>query len=1214
MDKTLRIRDLFALDVTRDIPPVVYFHEQSPQKLADEVAEYIITGGYPDSDPRSQRVRSGIHEQFVHLLQAMARERDKPGGPELPASWISGFYGSGKSSFAKLLGLALDGVKLPDGKPLAEALLRRDDSPRRAELVTAWQELLRPIEPIAVVFDIGAVARDNEHIHSAVLRQVQARLGYCSKSHLVAQYELKLERDGRWEGFLAAAQKTLGRPWEQARDEELVDDHFSHVMHVLDPSRYREPTSWIDSHAGSALDTGSAVKEVTDAIAAMLDLRGVGKTLFIVVDEVSQYVHQDEARMLKLQTFVSHLGQKLKGQVWLLATGQQKLEDTSEAHNIGKLKDRFPPSLRVHLSTTNIRDVVHKRLLKKAPGKEAGLRQLFTQHRSDLKLYGYSCEQITEEDFLEVYPMLPGHVELLLRLTSSLRTRSTRVQGDDHAIRGLLQLLGELFREQKLADQPVGSLVTLDSIYEVQQSALDPDVQTTLARLFNHPEICGDVMAQRVAKAVSLLELIQEEVPTTADLIAKCIYDRLGRGNQVPAVTEALEKLRAANLLSYSEKQGYKIQSSAGQEWQRERDEFGVGSEQQSELILGKLGDLIGGVDRPRYKGRPFPFLAFYSDGKQSSDVRIKDPRDDANVQVDFRYLTSKDDRAPHLWVQRSDPAHENDLLRDRLIWVVGDAGRVHDLVRSLGRSRHMIRRYENRRESLPREKQRLLIEEQTRADDLEGKVQEAVAASFLDGTLYFRGRALRPQDLGTSFAAVLLAAAGRVLPELYPHFTEIAITETELNQLLEPTLSGPSTKFLDSGLGILSLDAGKYIPTCAGTQPSRILQFISERNRVTGASLVAHFGGPPYGYPVDVARACLAGLLRAGKVRIRPEQGPEITSIRDPGTKDLFRLDRALRRAEFFPPTEQEVGPRDRVAICTFFKKYMDLDLERENDAIADAVFQQFPGRRERLRELEALLDGIPSRPPLPPALQKLGRALEECRRSRQVAETVKEVKKHLDVLRDGMEQLGILRTELSPEVIRAVCAAEEVRRGHIAQLRHADKLGEVKAESQQVEEQLQAERPWREIHALKDALDRILAHYAAERRALLNHQSQLAEAARARVKTRDGFERLGDDQRHAVLRPLTAALCDTSPEALHPTLVELRDQFNHRLPEAEVQANELLDELIAKTTERKLVRVQHGLSGRELQSREQLQRLLAELEERIGAQLDTGARVRLV
>ena len=49
-------------------------------------------------------------------------------------------------------------------------------------------------------------------------------------------------------------------------------------------------------------------------------------------------------------------------------------------------------------------------------------------------------------------------------------------------------------------------------------------------------------------------------------------------------------------------------------------------------------------------------------------------------------------------------------------------------------------------------------------------------------------------------------------------------------------------------------------------------------------------------------------------------------------------------------------------------------------------------------------------------------------------------------------------------------------------------------------------------------------------------------------------------------------------------PTLVELRDQFNHRLPDAECHANDLLGELIAKTTERKVVRVQLGLSGPEL------------------------------
>ena len=150
----MKIRDLFVADVTRDIPPVVYFHEQSPAKLQAEVSEYIITGGYPEGDLRGRRVKSGIHEQFVHLLQGISHELNKKGGPELPASWISGFFGSGKSSFAKLLGLSLDGVVLPDGTPLWSALLTRDDSPRRQELVLAWDVLAKRVNPIAVVFDI----------------------------------------------------------------------------------------------------------------------------------------------------------------------------------------------------------------------------------------------------------------------------------------------------------------------------------------------------------------------------------------------------------------------------------------------------------------------------------------------------------------------------------------------------------------------------------------------------------------------------------------------------------------------------------------------------------------------------------------------------------------------------------------------------------------------------------------------------------------------------------------------------------------------------------------------------------------------------------------------------------------------------------------------------------------------------------------------------
>src|SRR5690606_30369420 len=197
-----RIRDLFVADVTRDIPPVVYFHEQSPNKLAVEVSEYIITGGYLDGHPGKKRVPEGIHEHYVALLGAISDELDRPEGPELPCCWISGFYGSGKSSFAKLLGFALDGAELPDGRSMADALLARDLSDRRQELADAWKRLRAKIDPIAVVFDVGSVARDGEHIHALAVRMVQQRLGYCSTDPIVADSELKLERDREWPRFL----------------------------------------------------------------------------------------------------------------------------------------------------------------------------------------------------------------------------------------------------------------------------------------------------------------------------------------------------------------------------------------------------------------------------------------------------------------------------------------------------------------------------------------------------------------------------------------------------------------------------------------------------------------------------------------------------------------------------------------------------------------------------------------------------------------------------------------------------------------------------------------------------------------------------------------------------------------------------------------------------------------------------------------------------
>ncbi len=1205
----MAIKDLFLNDVTRDIAPVVYLHEQTPEKVAAEVSEYIITGGWPESHPNYKRVPNGIHEQYVRLLTAINKELDKPGGPELPTSWISGFYGSGKSSFAKLLGLALDGLELPGGKSLADAWLRRDTSPKAAELEKAWRELRQKINPIAIVFDVGSIALDNEHVHSAAVRQLQRRLGYCRADHAVCEYELKLERDGLYDDFLDVAQQTLGRSWDEAKNENLADDYFSEVIAKLFPTRYEDPQSWLDSHGGKP-PVGKAPQNAADDIRDMLKFRSPGSHLFMVVDEVSQYVHENPDRQDRLRAFAQALGATLKGKAWLLALGQQKLDEDAGASTLIWARDRFPPHLRVDLAPTNIRDVVHKRLLQKNPAGEKELRQRFDKHRPELKLYAYGCSEISAEEFIETYPMLPGHIDLLLRVTSALRARSTRSQGDDQAIRGLLQLLGELFRAQKLADKDVGALVTLDLIYEIQHTALDSDTQSSMSRIMNECAAEPDDLKIRAAKVVSLLELIQETESTTAELVSQCLFDSLDRGNQVAEVTAALEWLLAHNLLGYSEKLGYKIQSTAGEEWERTKREIPVKREDISEQVQEALKYLIEDTDKPKYKERAFPIGGVYSDSGSKRDEKLVDPKDDASVQLDFRFLP-RDQIEESLWRERS----KESQLEDRLIWVCGDLSDIDDRVRQLVRCRSMIGKFSKKRGSLTQAKQMLLGQEEVRLDDLQSEVRKAVASAWRSGNFYFQGQSYPASDYNT-FSTALTKTATNILATLFPHFDAINITPAELAQLTESELNGPSVKFTDEHLGILELDSGRFVSSCTGVVPRRIQEHIENEDGISGVGLLQHFGRPPYGYRPEVVKACVAGLLRGSKIKIQSiDAGGEITAIRDAGVADLFSSDRIFKRSEIYPVGDDDVGYQARAKICRFMAEQLKVTIDREDHLIADEVAKLFPQQAIRLREVMGKLSSLPNFTTVPSELAKLQKAVETCLQDvRHTKPTVAAVKRNLDALRDGIQLLNVFEAELDDASVAAVRKLHDVRQYQLTQLRQiGDLVGDVADSAERLDTQLAAERPWREINSLRSDIDAVTDAYQAARRDLINSQEQDTEAARSSIKMRPDFSRLSADQSHSVLRILDHAADDTSVEAVAPVLSDLRDPFTLRLQRAEESANDKLDEILSSGNKPLVQKVSLNLHNREVKDEADVDALLAEIRVQLIEQLANGVRIRL-
>ena len=1209
----MNVNSLFERSVTRDIPPVVYFHEQRPTKLADEVSEYIITGGWPKGHPNATRVPQGIHEEYVRLLRAIANELDKPGGTELPASWISGFYGSGKSSFAKLLGLALDGATLPDGSPLSQALIARDRSPRAAELVQAWEALQAKIDGISVVFDIGGVARGTEQIHAAIVRRTQGRLGYATCHEAVAAYELALERDGLYPDFLAKAQEVLGVPWSEHKDTQLGANTFSQVMHALHPGAYDTPIAWYVAHCGGdarRMSAGEATRDLGD----MLNHRAPGKTLFIVIDEVSQYIHQDNDRMLKLQSFVSELGQRLKGRVWLLVTGQEKLDDAGGTV-LGKMKDRFPPSLRVHLAATNIRDVVHRRLLMKREDAHPTLRELYAKHRHDMALFAHGCEHLTEEEFVDLYPLLPGYINLLLLITSAMRARSNRAQGDDQAIRGLLQMLGELFRNG-FADRDVGALVCLEDIFEVQQSALDSDVQNTFSRLQSHCASLEDrdlaARALRAAKAVALLELIQEQIPTTAEMVAKALFHDVSVGSQVQPLREALEMLRRENLLGYSEKLGYKIQSTAGQEWEKSRREITVTRDDVNELVRGVLELAVGGIERPKMQGRPFPWAVWFFDGRAHTDAVLRKQTDAASVFAELHFVpTSEQDKAT--WVQES----SSKKREHRIVWVVGNPEAIDDLARQYGRSRKMVQRYDAQRASLPTNKLQLLSQEKTREEQLLMELRKGVVSAFLDGMIYLRGETIIPRQQGAAFADVLYSVGERFLPDVYPHFVATQLQPTELNQLLKEELTGLSPRFMEGELGLFSLEAGMYVPTCEGVVPKTLLAYVNENNGVAGQVLLDHFGSPPFGYATSVTRAVLAALLRAQRIRIQPDQGEVLTSVRDVGATDLFTKDGPLRKASILPAGDDVVGRRARAQICKLFEDAFKHNLERNNEVIANAVVNYFPGEMRKLDTVQSRYASMGTSTPLPPALKALKDALNDVvPKARYTEQAVLATKKHLDVLRDGFQQLAIAHAELTLEAAHEVHRLVTFEATVVRQLTEAHELdGDLRAHAEAIKGCLTAERPWRRLPDVAEAIASLTQAYKAARHAAITQQQEAADASRARVMGRDGYQRLLPDESHEVLRPITEACDDPSAEAVRPPLAQLTRTFPPRLRDAEEDAIDRLDNLLAKKNLGTVVKVSllPTLRHREVRTQADIDLLLAEIREALTEAIGPEHRVRI-
>src|SRR5947208_2281405 len=291
--------------------------------------------------------------------------------------------------------------------------------------------------------------------------------------------------------------------------------------------------SWVKAVKNKAdISPGKLAERAND----LMKRRRPGQSLMFVVDEVGQFVARDVQKMLDLQALVQSLGRVGRGKMWLAVTSQEKLGELvggldDKRVELARLMDRFP--LQVHLEPSDISEVTSRRVLSKNAAAQTALGKLFDEHRGRLMEHTrltaeIKLPELTRDGFIDLYPLLPYQIDLIIQVVSGLRTQGGASKHVGGANRTIIKLAQQLLINPavNLADEPLGQLVRLDQVYDLVEGNIGSEVRakiTAIAKEIEHP------LAQPVAKVICLLQYVKN-VHRTADNLAAARHPSFAPG------------------------------------------------------------------------------------------------------------------------------------------------------------------------------------------------------------------------------------------------------------------------------------------------------------------------------------------------------------------------------------------------------------------------------------------------------------------------------------------------------------------------------------------------------------------------------------------------------------------------------------------------------------------------------------------------------------
>jgi hypothetical protein len=941
------IGDILSRDLTKQIEEVIQVNQTDEHSVYSEITEYVAT--------------DRIKEHYRELLGAMA---EAPADPtEGVGIWISGFFGSGKSSFAKNLGYVLSNPNLL-GKPASE-LFKKQVKDKRAWEFLDLINIKIPTE--VVMFDVSKgseVRRAEEKIAEIVYRALLSQLDYAT-DYDVAELEIELEGQGKLDEFVALCREVNGRDWHIARKGAMKLNYASAILNRMNPSVFPAADSWAKSLGQR--NTTITVETVVDRTFELTARRRPGKAIAFIIDEVGRYVAHSANKIEDLRALVEQFGEVSKNMlkakkaiapVWIVVTSQEKLDEVVDAIGskrvqLAKLQDRFRH--RVDLAPADIREVATKRVLAKRPEAEPVLKKLFGESQG---LLNAACRlektqkrtEITEDDFIQFYPYLPHYIEMSIDIMSGIRLQPGAPKHFGGSNRTIIKQAYEMLVSSRtdLQHKQIGTLVTLDKIFELVEGNLSSEKQKDISdiaeRFRGDSEDAG--MTSRVAKTIALLEFVRD-VPRTEANVAACLVDAVGQPAPLADVERAIKRLEDKKFLRNTE-EGWKLQTAQEKNWDTERRAFGSRPKDRNEITRETLRVIF---EEPNLKTFRYKNLRTFRIGINVDGITVSDG------EIALTIYTSDDlqsfpEKLEEVRGESRQAKHANDVY-----WVFALTSEVDDLEASLFASRQMIAKYEQARAQnrISPEEASSLSNEKQEITRIQSRLRDKMIEALEKGVGLFHGVSRDAASLGKNIGEIFKAQFDAAFPDLYPKL-EVGsrpVTGKEVDEILKAAnLSALSAIFYDGdkGLSLVVKEGAQFAPNPSAEVAKEILSYINREhaygNKVTGKILEEHFSGIGYGWDREIVKLVLAVLLRAGAIEVT-HQGRRLRNYQEPQARAAFATVPAFRSASFSP--RESVGLKTLTTAVQHLEQLIGEEVDIEEGAIA-SQFKKLADEEMRL------------------------------------------------------------------------------------------------------------------------------------------------------------------------------------------------------------------------------------------------------------------------